>query len=176
VKVRWIAFPLHPEIPEDGMSLQDLFAGRSVIIPEVMQRLKKAAADCGLPFGERTMTYNSRRAQELGKWAESLGVGEDFHQAVFRAYFVDGSNIAKLPVLVELCQSLGLDGREAEKVLLNASFAAEVERDWAYSRSCGITAVPTFLAGSQRVVGAQPYEVLEKLATNTAGAELKVFE
>lgn len=152
------------------MSLQDLFADRSINIPEVMQRLKKAATDCGLPFGEHTMTFNSRRAQELGKWAESQGAGEEFHKAVFHAYFVDGSNIAKLPVLMKLCESLGLDASRAEKVLLGGAFAADVEHDWAYSRSCGITAVPTFQVGSQRVVGAQPYEMLEKLVTTKPGS------
>jgi hypothetical protein len=37
----------------------------------MMASLKRAADKEGLPLGERKKTYNSRLAQELGKWAES---------------------------------------------------------------------------------------------------------
>jgi predicted DsbA family dithiol-disulfide isomerase len=154
---------LHPETPEDGLTLQELFAGRDVDIPAVFDRLKSVAADCGLPFGPRTMTYNSRRAQEVGKWAESRNRGDAFHMAVFKAYFAEGLNIAKIPVLVEIGESVGLKG--VEDVLSQETFKEAVDIDWKHSRRCGITAVPTFAAGGRMVVGAQPYGVLEQLVT-----------
>jgi predicted DsbA family dithiol-disulfide isomerase len=152
---------LHPEIPEDGLTLDELFAGRDVDISAILDRLKSVAADCGLPFGVRTMTYNSRRAQEAGKWAESLNKGEAFHMAVFKAYFAGGLNIAKVPVLVELAESVGLKG--VEEVLSKGAFKEAVDNDWRYSRRCGVKAVPTFVAKGRMVVGAQPYNVLEEL-------------
>jgi len=106
---------LRPETPEEGVTLAELFAGREVDIPSMLSHLKKAAADCGLPLGTREKTYNTRRAQEVRKWAESRNKGEEFHNAVFRAYFVDGLNIARIPVLVTLAESIGLEG--AEEVL-----------------------------------------------------------
>ena len=159
--MKWIAFPLHPETPEEGVTLEELFAGRNLDIPSMLEHFAKVAADCGLPFGTRTKTYNSRRAQELGKWAESLNKGDEFHVAVFRAYFAEGLNIAKIPVLVQLAESVGLKG--AEEVLLQEAFKEAVDHDWRYSRSCEITAVPTFAANGRMVVGAQPYKVLEEL-------------
>jgi predicted DsbA family dithiol-disulfide isomerase len=42
-------------------------------------------------------------------------------------------------------------------------FKDAVDSDWKYSRTCGITAVPTFTANGRMVVGAQPYKVLEEL-------------
>jgi predicted DsbA family dithiol-disulfide isomerase len=161
--VKWIAFPLHPETPEEGVTLEELFAGRNVDIRSMLEHLANVAAECGLPFGTRTKTYNSRRAQELGKWAESLNKGEEFHMAVFRAYFAEGLNIAKIPLLVQMAESVGLKG--AEEVLSKGSFKEAVDHDWKYSRSCGITAVPTFAAKGRMVVGAQPYKVLEELIT-----------
>ena len=59
----------------EGRSLEDLFRGQPVDIPEILARLKSVARAEGLPFGNREMTYNSRPAQELGKWAESRGEG-----------------------------------------------------------------------------------------------------
>jgi len=81
--------------------------------------------------------------------------------AVFKAYFADGLNIAKVPVLVELAESVGLSG--VEQVLSKGTFKEAVDSDWRYSRSCGVKAVPTFAANGRIVVGAQPYNALEEL-------------
>ena len=154
--------------------MDELFAGRGIDIPALLEHLRSVAAECDLPFGMRQKTFNSRRAQELGKWVESLGRGEDFHMAIFRAYFVDGLNIAEVPVLTELVEALNLDGAEAERVLTEGTFKQLVDQDWAYSRTHGITAVPTFAADGRTVVGAQPYEALEKLIL-AAGAIARLF-
>jgi predicted DsbA family dithiol-disulfide isomerase len=143
--------------------LEELFAGRGIDLTASMDRLKRVAAEVGLPWGSRTRTFNSRRAHELGKWAESLNRGDAFHLAVFQAYFVHGLNIGKISVLAEVAETVGLDGRRAEEVLADSSFGEAVDRDWEYSRACRITAVPTFLADRRMVVGARPYEALAEL-------------
>jgi predicted DsbA family dithiol-disulfide isomerase len=127
-------------------------------------RLRQTALEVGLPMGERTYTYNSRLAQELAKWAESRGKGDQFHEAVFRAYYVDGRNIGKADVLVDLARAVGLQENEARTILESRTFREAVDSDWARCRTCNVTAVPTFMINSQKVVGAQPYTVLEELA------------
>ncbi len=116
----------------------------------------------GLPYGDRTHTYNSRLAQELGKWADSCGV-DAIHDVLFRAYFVDNVNISDGDQLVALAASAGLPSDEARQVLTDRTFKAAVDADWAKSQQYGITGVPTFVVGARGVVGAQPYEVLEQL-------------
>jgi predicted DsbA family dithiol-disulfide isomerase len=152
-----------------------LFAGQNFDLAEVMARLEKAARDAGLPFTRRTMTYNSRPAQELAKWAEVQGRGHDFHQAVFQAYFVEGKNIGKADVLAELVRNLGLDPEEARQVLADRLFQEAVDADWARSRQIGISAVPTFLLEEKGLVGAQPYEKLAALL-ETAGVRRRTHE
>ena len=117
----------------------------------------------GLPFGHRDKTYNSRLAQELGKWAESKGRGQAYHEAMFRAYFAEGRNIGKVSELLILAGSLNLPEEEARKVLEERSFKEIVDRDWQRSRRMGVHAVPTFLIGGRFLVGAAPYETIEKL-------------
>jgi predicted DsbA family dithiol-disulfide isomerase len=163
IDIRWTAFPLHPDTPAEGLTLEKLFEGRFIDIDEVMASLKRVADAEGLPFGERRMTYNSRLAQELGKWAESEGIGDAFHDAVFRAYFVEGRNIAQMKELVDVARSVGLSGEEAAQVLETRGFKGAVDSDWSRARSIGVTAVPTFLLDKRYVVGAQPYDVLEQL-------------
>jgi predicted DsbA family dithiol-disulfide isomerase len=162
IDVHWTAFPLHPETPQDGRSLEDLFAGRPINIPEMLAHLRKTADQLGLPFGDRQMTFNSRRAQELGKWAEACGTGDAFHRAVFKAYFADGRNLARIPVLMDIAQSVDLDPDEARTVLETQRYQAAVDRDWQRSRSMGITAVPTFVMNNQHLVGAQAYHDLAR--------------
>ena len=122
----------------------------------------------GLPYSERTMTYNSRLAQELGKWADTQPGGEAIHDALFRAYFVDGRDISRPAVLLEIAEGVGLPVDAAREVLERRTFKDAVDADWALSREYGITGVPTFVAGRYGVVGAQPYEALEELVRKAA--------
>jgi len=163
VDVEWLAFPLHPETPEEGVSLQDLFKGRNFDINEMMLKLKETAASLSLPLGNRKRTYNSRLAQELGKWAEEEGRGDAFHMAMFKAYFVDGINLAKIDLLVEIAETIDLDGAAAREVLEKRTYKSAVDGDWKMAYNLGITAVPTFLVNGNRLVGAQTYEALERL-------------
>ena len=162
VDVKWSAFPLHPETPEEGLTLAELFAGRSVDIQGIVQRLKRVAEELGLPLADRTKTYNSRLAQELAKWAEVEGKGDEFHDAAFSAYFVEAKNIAKADTLVGLSESIGLPGDEARHVVQERTFREAVDADWRRSHDLGITAVPTLVMGSHGIAGFQPYEVLEQ--------------
>ena len=151
-------FPLHPETPEAGRELSELFAGRETMIAEMQTRLVRVAAAEGLPLKLRSRTYNSRRAQELGKWAESRGKGDAFHRAVYHAYFVEGVNIALVDELIALVESVGLPADEARRVLMTGSFAPAVDADWHRSRELRITAVPTHLCGGKRLAGFGPYD------------------
>jgi predicted DsbA family dithiol-disulfide isomerase len=163
VKVQFVHFPLHPDTPPEGKSLEALFAGRGYDIDKMQAQMRARMTAEGLPYGNRTMTYNSRLAQELGKWAESQPGGDTIHDALFRAYFVDGKNIGDPGALVCIAESVGLDPRQAREVLEKRTYKDAVDADWEKSRHYGVTGVPTFVVGNRGVVGAQPYEALEEL-------------
>ncbi|TWJ32546.1 putative DsbA family dithiol-disulfide isomerase [Geobacter argillaceus] len=163
VELRWTVFPLHPETPEEGIELAELFAGREEQINAMQARLRQLAAAEGLPLAERTRTYNSRRAQELGKWAEAQGKGDLYRKAVYRAYFVEGRNIAKVDELVRIAEAVSLPGDEARAVLTAESFAAAVDADWQRAGELGITAVPSHLCAGKRLVGFGSYVDFERL-------------
>jgi len=125
----------------------------------------------GLPYNvDRRWAYNSRLAQELAKWAETKSDGERIHDALFRAYFVDAKNIGQREVLVDLAQQIGLPADEATDVLLSRSFKDAVDDDWKRCATFGVNAVPTFLAGRYLMVGAQPYDQLERLVQHALEA------
>ena len=124
----------------------------------------KARMDAeNLPYSKRSHTYNSRFAQELGKWADTQTGGEAIHDAMFKAYFVDGLNISDQQILINIAESVGLPATVAREILEERTYQRAVDDDWAKSRQYGVTGVPTFVAAGYGVVGAQPYETLESL-------------
>lgn len=171
--MKWVHFPLHPETPQDGRALTDLFSGRSPEQIEAQQAQMRGLMKLeGLPYGKRTHTYNSRLAQEIGAWADTQEGGEVMHDALYKAYFVETKNIGVPDVLLEIVEANGLPVEDARKVLEERTFKDAVDEDWQKSRQYGVTGVPTFVAAGHGIVGAQPYETLEKFL-ESAGATMR---
>ena len=167
VQVRWVYFPLHPETPLEGRSLEELFKGRPREQIDAFRQQMKSLMDAeGLPYGDRTMTWNSRLAQELGAWADTRPDGEKLHDILYRAYFVENLNIGDIEVLVELANRAGLPKEEAREVLTSRSFSERIDRDWHRAAASGITGVPSFVSNNLCVVGCQPYEVLMRFVNH----------
>jgi predicted DsbA family dithiol-disulfide isomerase len=125
-------------------------------------RLKQAAKEAGLPFGHRTMTYNSRFAHEVGKWAESRGSGDDFHRAVFTAYFAEGKNIGRVPVLMDIAGGVGLSRQEARRIIDTRAFAHAVDEDWSRSRQVDPEYIPSLMINGHLAVNPQQYDLFEQ--------------
>ena len=175
IDVAYRHFPLHPDTPAEGLTLEELFAGRNLDIPASQAQMSQRMAAEGLAYGTRTMTYNSRLAQEFATWADRQADGEKVHDALFRAYFVDNVNLAKIDNLVQIAERIGLPATEAASVLEERQFRAAVDSDWQRSRALGITGVPAFVVGDRGLVGAQPYGQLEDLVS-AAGAARRVTQ
>ena len=128
-----------------------------------MEQLIHTAKELDLPFGKREKTYNSRLAQELGKFAEQQRKGDDFHNSVFRAYFADGLNIGLQSTLVDIGAKIGLTSESVQEVLEKRLFKEAVDKDWTRSYQMGVNAVPTFMMNGMPLAGAQPYEKLVQM-------------
>jgi predicted DsbA family dithiol-disulfide isomerase len=166
-----VHFPLHPDTPQEGREMAGFYAQRGLDPEAMYQRMKTLMDAEGLPYGKRTHSYNSRLAQELGKWADTQPGGGAIHDKLYRAYFVDSRNIGDPDILIEIAESAGLDGAEARKVLDERRFKEEVDADWQKSAAYGVTGVPTFVAARYGVVGAQPYEALAELVEKAGAAK-----
>ena len=164
----WTHFPLHPETPDSGIPLEELFQGRGYDIEEMKQRMSGLMAEENLPYGNRSHTYNSRFAQELAKWGESFPEGEAMNLKLFEAYFAEGRNLAEPVELLEVAEAAGLDRDAAEEMIRKRSFRDAVDADWKRANELGVTGVPTFVSGNRGLVGAQPYEALEQLIRTSA--------
>ena len=153
IEVEWIPFPLHPETPEEGRDLTDLFSGSGIDVDTMMDKVREVARSVGVPMGNRKRTYNSRLAQELGKWADESGKGREFRDGIYRSYFSDGNNIARAEELISVAGNIGLNAEEAARILEKRSYKGAVDEDWRRARRLGINAVPTHLFSGRRVSG-----------------------
>lgn len=149
---RYCPFPLHPETPDQGLTLDELFGGR-VDVAAVMARLNQVAGSLGLPLGQRRRTFNSRKAQELGLWVEGQGAFPRWLQNVYHAYFVEGVNLGQTSELIKIVARSGLDPHEATQVLEQQRYAAELDRIWQQALTAGIRAVPTLRCEGRELVG-----------------------
>jgi len=165
IEVRLVHFPLHPETPAEGRRLMDLFGTDQAGIDEKNTRMQGLMAADGLPFKDRTHTYNSRLAQEIGTWADTQSGGDAIHDLFFEAYFVDQRNIGDPDVILDVVKKAGLDVDAARDVIEARSFREAVDADWATSHAYGVTGVPTFVSGGHGMVGAQPYDALVAFVT-----------
>jgi predicted DsbA family dithiol-disulfide isomerase len=160
VDIQLIHFPLHPETPREGRTLIELFGSNQEDIDQKNERMKELMILENLPYKNRTHTYNSRLAQEIGAWAQSIDNETSIHDNFFEAYFVLGLNIGLESVILDVVSKSGLNPEEARKVIKNRLFMKNIDEDWNKSRSYGVTGVPTYVYQKQSVVGAQPHENL----------------
>ena len=144
IEVRWLAYPLNP--CESGAILLG-FAPDSAYDPETI--IQK--------------TTKSRLAQELTKWAESVGKGEDFRNAVWQAKYVDQKDISDANSLFDLADSTGLSRNEAASVLKNALFKDAVDSDWVRSLKIDPQYVPSVLLNGELLENPQEYKLYEHL-------------
>lgn len=168
-RVQYVYFPLHPETPNGGMTLQQLFAGRGIDVEKNQDQLRVMMRNEGLRYGTRTHTYNSRRAQELAKHIEMSNDEavrsqvNDFRAAVFLAYFEQGENIAELEVLGGICERSGLREFDVEEILCDPKGASAVDADWGRCRQMNVTGVPAYRVGGNWLHGCRDVEALESL-------------
>ena len=157
---------MNPDVPEGGIRLKEVMKAPPEKIKKMEDRLHRAAREAGLSFCGPEKIYNTRMAQELGAWASARGRGDEFHHAVYAAYFGEGKDISDPMVLCELAESAGLSPDEAMKCLEGRSFKSVVDADWRHSKAMDIIVIPTYLLNENRLVGVQSDKRLSRFLEN----------
>ncbi|WP_411964032.1 DsbA family protein [Haloferax sp. YSMS24] len=90
-----------------------------------------------------------------------------FDESVFEALWQDGKDIGDTELLVELAESVGVDGDEVESALDDETLRTEIREQFAEAQKHGVTGVPTFAYEGYAARGAVPPEQLERLVDGT---------
>jgi predicted DsbA family dithiol-disulfide isomerase len=163
VEICYRAFPLHPDIPEGGMPIEELFGNNFPVMNDKMQKMENIASSLELPLAKRSAISNSRLSQELAKWAETKGKLEEYQDAIYTAYFSAGQDIADKYILSEVAEICGLSKTEALEVIETGAFREAVDMDWEKSEELVITVAPTYIMNGTKLMGSQSYQKLEEL-------------
>ena len=105
---------------------------------------------------------NSHIALMADAFARDAGMPEPFHSNMLAAYWRDHRNIGQREVVLDVASASDLDVAELERALDEGRYEQELVGVYDEVARHGTNGVPTFIIGSYVIVGAQPYEVLER--------------
>ncbi|WP_445666060.1 DsbA family oxidoreductase [Fodinibius sp. AD559] len=180
VEITWRSFQLNPDMQTDpNANINDYLAeakGWSLDQAQQMnQRVTSMAADEGLEYNmEQAVVANSYDAHRLVQFSKDRGKANEMEEALFKAYFTDGKNIADHQTLIGLAKDVGIDPTEAKSILESEKYANAVNHDIQLAQNINITGVPFFLFDRKFAVsGARETEVFLKALKQSWNAKLE---
>ena len=119
------------------------------------------------------MQPRSRLAHEAAHWARSQGRFDDYHEAIFRAFFERGENIGEIEFLISLASELGMPSESLRPALENHEFEKSVLDDEREADVLGVTGVPAFIPDRKAALtGVQPVENLKQLVEHVRAGSI----
>lgn len=103
----------------------------------------------------------TRKAHELALHARAKGVFEPVHRSLFQALLVEGMDLGRVDVLVELGRQAGLDHSETKAALDVDRYAEELDRIREEARERGVRGVPTLVLHDRILEGIHPPEAVD---------------
>jgi predicted DsbA family dithiol-disulfide isomerase len=170
VEVDWRAFELRPEpgptLDPDAPYLHRVW-GRSV---------HPMARERGMTLRLPPVQPRSRKALEAAEFARSVGRFGAMNDALFRAFFQDGKDLADPDTLVGIGAQAGLDPEALRAALAEERFLPKVLADEEEARRLGLSGVPALVVGradepvgrGYLLEGAQPYEAVREAVERVA--------
>jgi predicted DsbA family dithiol-disulfide isomerase len=175
VEVEYHSFELSPDTPVDfeGSAVEFLSGHKGIPVDQaraMTDQVSAIAAEVGLDYHYDDIRHTKTLlAHELLHFAKADGKQLETAEALFKAYFVEGSHIGHVDDLVALAESVGLDGAAVRAALQDHRFAGDVQADLAQAVAYGIRGVPFFVIdGTYGISGAQPPEVFTGALTQVA--------
>jgi predicted DsbA family dithiol-disulfide isomerase len=158
-EIRWHTFQLNPDIPPEGMPRADYvfnkFGAGGIAKYEHIASVGK---DVGIAFAFDKITQqpNTVVAHSLIAVSEPGMAQDALVEALFKAYFLEGSDLTQASVLIDIAVSAGMDRAEAEAHLQNSDLHSQTIDSDKAAREMGISGVPFFIFNQKLAVsGAQ---------------------
>jgi predicted DsbA family dithiol-disulfide isomerase len=161
IAITWRAFELRPEpvptLDPDGEYLHRVW--NASVYPMARER--------GMNLKLPPVQPRSRKAFEAAAFAHERGAFDAVHEALFRAFFEKGRDLADVEVLAGVAAEAGLEADELREALASGRYTPQVLEDQRHAQRLGVTGVPAMLfhgADERKVLinGAQSYAALKR--------------
>ncbi len=171
--LRWRPFELNPDMPRAGADRRAYLEAKYGAdgVARSQERLETLAAALGLPlaFDRVLRVPKTRDAHRLIHLAGHAGRQEAVVDALFRAYFTQGADLADPQVLAAIATAAGVDPAP----LAGDGGADAVEAALAQARMMRVTAVPTYVVAGRYVLsGAQDARTWADVFDECSAADL----
>lgn len=158
IRARWRSFELRPE------PVPTLDPDGDYLVSAWQNHVYPLAAKMNMPLKRPPVQPRSRLAHEAAKWADKYGRFDEYHYALFRAFFEYGKDIGDIEILKGLASDLKLDAHSLHVSLKNNDYTAMVLADGHEARQAGVRAVPSFVVNGKVIAaGVQSAGRLHKL-------------
>ena len=150
VDVRWHPYQLDPTLPPEGKDratyMNEKFGGADRA-EAAYDRVRQAGREEGIPFAfeKIEVSPNTLDAHRLILWSRSDDLQDDVVERLFRAYFVEGRNLAKSETLVQISAEAGMQSDLVEQLFETDSDLAKLKRQIEQASEMGVTGVPFFI-------------------------------
>lgn len=180
-EIAWHPFQLNPDMPPEGLD-RDLYLslkfGGAARAADLYRLVGEAGAaeEIDFNFAAIKRTPNTLASHRLVHFAGRQGVQDAVVENLFQAYFLDGRDIGRMRVLVEIAAESELEAGAVRRYLDSDQDLHLVRAEDVRARQIGVTGVPCFIVdGRYAISGAQEprvflqvFAVAEQAATATA--------
>ena len=158
VDLKWKAYELRPGLPPEGIPRTPKEGEMNGFLPYLSER----ADEMGLKLKRSPIVPCSRLALEVAEYAKEQGEFDQFHLAVFKAYWEEAKNIGLRSVIREILQECGLDADEVEHCLDEGRYTQAIKTQSEEAKRSGINGIPAYVVGGFLIEGVQPYEFFQR--------------
>lgn len=167
IEIEWKSFQLDPTIPklfDRKLNVYEYLAERKGMSLEQSKKMHEHVTETAKKVGlnydfDKAVIANSFDAHKFIQLAKTKGLGDEAEEGLFKAYFIEGKDIANPEILILLGKELGLDEDEIASALSSEEFTTRVNQDINEAAQIGVTGVPFFVFERKYAVsGAQPIE------------------
>lgn len=149
MKIR--SFELNPDSPKEPEPIAAVFmrkhGGAPSVVLQAEKRIQALAQREGLAFDLARKNANTFDLHRVMHYAEQSGKGLEYFSQIQDRFFSGEINPYDANTMVEVAQSLGLDGDRVRKVLATDEFADEVRADVSEGMAFGAQGVPFTVFG-----------------------------
>jgi predicted DsbA family dithiol-disulfide isomerase len=174
------SFELNPDASREPETIESAFirshGGDASVVLDAERRIQALAHSEGLAFSLDRPNANTLDFHRVLHHANEQGLGTTFFSTVQNQFFAGTINPFDRDTLVQVAESVGLDGERVSRVLASDEYTAEAHADRREGVALGLTGVPFVVFGRQVAApGAQSVEVygqiLDQIAPKVAVSE-----